>query len=41
MWKPLRYSNDRAKQQLGWHPTTSFNEALERTLAFGASGDSL
>lgn len=36
MWKPLRYSNDRAKQQLGWHPSMSFDEAFERTLAFGA-----
>jgi nucleoside-diphosphate-sugar epimerase len=35
MWKPLRYSNDRAKQQLGWHPSMSFDEAFERTLAFG------
>lgn len=33
MWKPLRYSNDRARQQLGWHPSVSFDEALERTLA--------
>jgi nucleoside-diphosphate-sugar epimerase len=36
MWKPLQYSNDRAKQQLGWHPSTSFDEAFERTMAFGA-----
>lgn len=40
MWKPLSYSNGRAKQQLGWHPATSFDEAMERTLAFGAAGDS-
>lgn len=35
MWKPLQYSNDRAKQQLGWRPSTSFDEAFERTMAFG------
>ena len=36
MWKPLRYSNDRARHLLGWHPSISFDEAFERTLAFGA-----
>lgn len=36
MWKSLRYSNARAKQQLGWYPSTSFDEAFERTLAFDA-----
>lgn len=36
MWKPLKYSNDLAKQKLGWHPTTSFDDAFDRTMAFGA-----
>ena len=36
MWKPLQYSNDRAKQQLGWYPSISFDEAFERTIASGA-----
>lgn len=38
MWKPLQYSNDRAKQQLGWRPSTSFDEAFDRTMAFGVRG---
>jgi nucleoside-diphosphate-sugar epimerase len=38
MWKPLQYSNDRAKQQLGWRPSTSFDEAFKRTMAFGVKG---
>ena len=35
MWKPLQYSNERAKQQLGWHPSITFDEAFERTIASG------
>lgn len=35
MWKPLKYSNERARKQLGWSPAVSFDEALDRTLAFG------
>ena len=35
MWKPLQYSNSRAKERLGWHPTTSFDEAFDRTMASG------
>jgi nucleoside-diphosphate-sugar epimerase len=33
MWKPLRYSNDRAKRVLGWRPLVPFAEALDRTVA--------
>jgi nucleoside-diphosphate-sugar epimerase len=36
MWKPLQYSNSRAKELLGWHPSTSFDEAFEKTMASGA-----
>ncbi len=36
MWKPLQYSNSRAKEMLGWHPSTSFDEAFEKTMASGA-----
>lgn len=36
MWKPLQYSNSRAKELLGWHPQTSFDEAFERTMASDA-----
>ena len=35
MWKPLQYSNSRAKELLGWHPSTSFDEAFEKTMAYG------
>jgi nucleoside-diphosphate-sugar epimerase len=35
MWKPLQYSNSRAKELLGWHPSTSFDEAFEKTMASG------
>jgi nucleoside-diphosphate-sugar epimerase len=38
MWKPLQYSNERAKQQRGWRPSTSFDEAFDRTMAFGVRG---
>jgi nucleoside-diphosphate-sugar epimerase len=30
-WKPLRYSNAKAKQGLGWTPATSFDEGLGKT----------
>jgi nucleoside-diphosphate-sugar epimerase len=36
MWKSLRYSNELAKQKLGWRPTTTLDEAFQRTLAFDA-----
>ena len=32
-WKPLRYSNARAKAVLGWQPETPLSIALDRTLA--------
>ena len=32
-WKPLRFSNERAKRVLGWRPTVPFADALDRTLA--------
>lgn len=33
-WKPLRYSNARAKAVLGWRPRVGFDEGLRRTLAW-------
>lgn len=33
MWKPLRYSNAKAKAALGWRPEKSFTEGLRETLA--------
>jgi nucleoside-diphosphate-sugar epimerase len=32
-WKPLRYSNERAKRMLGWRPATGFDQGLARTAA--------
>ena len=32
-WKPLRFSNERAKRVLGWRPAVPFADALDRTLA--------
>jgi nucleoside-diphosphate-sugar epimerase len=32
--KPLRYSNDRAKQVLGWKPRWNFEEGLDRSFGF-------
>ena len=29
-FKPFHYGNDRAKQVLGWHPSTTLDEALTR-----------
>ena len=31
-WKPLRFSNERAKRVLGWRPAVPFADALDRTL---------
>ena len=33
MWKKLRYTNEKAKSQLGWRPQVSFDEAFERSIA--------
>ena len=33
MWKPLRYSNERAKTLLGWKPEIDLNTAFQRTLS--------
>ena len=33
-WKPLRYSNARAKEALGWKAETSFSQGLSQTLAW-------
>ncbi len=33
-WKPLRYSNLKAKALLGWHPRVGFTEGLEHTFAW-------
>lgn len=32
-FKPLRYSNERAREVLGWQPRYSFEEALERSFS--------
>jgi nucleoside-diphosphate-sugar epimerase len=32
-WKPLRYTNERAKTILNWRPAVPFTEGLNRTLA--------
>ena len=32
MWKPLRFSNQLAKDHLGWQPTVTFAEGVRRTL---------
>lgn len=34
LWKPLRYSNDRAKVDLGWGPAVDFTAGLGRTYAW-------
>lgn len=31
MWKPLRYSNDKARRMLAWQPAVSFADGLART----------
>jgi nucleoside-diphosphate-sugar epimerase len=33
-WKPLRYSNARAKEALSWKAETSFSQGLSQTLAW-------
>jgi len=32
MWRPLKYSNDRARRLLKWAPAVSLDEAFQRTL---------
>lgn len=32
MWRPLRYSNERARRLLGWTPSVGLDEAFARTL---------
>jgi nucleoside-diphosphate-sugar epimerase len=32
MWKPVRYSNEKAKRALGWQPQVHFSDGLEQTL---------
>ena len=32
LWKPLRYTNAKAKQKLNWQPPVSFDEAFDRSL---------
>jgi nucleoside-diphosphate-sugar epimerase len=34
IWKPLRYSNAKAKALLGWKPAVCFAEGLEKTIAW-------
>lgn len=36
-WKPLRFSNSKAKSRLGWQPHVPMAEALRRTIAHAAS----
>jgi nucleoside-diphosphate-sugar epimerase len=38
MWRPLRYSNERARRLLNWTPAISLDEAFERTLNTAFSG---
>jgi nucleoside-diphosphate-sugar epimerase len=33
LWKPLGYSNQRAKELLGWHPAVSFTSGIDRAIA--------
>lgn len=33
MWRPLKYSNERARRLLNWTPTVSLDEAFQRTLS--------
>lgn len=32
-WRPLRFSNERAKRVLGWRPSVAFADAVDRTLS--------
>lgn len=34
MWKPLRYTNEKARRMLGWSPDVDLETAFERTLAY-------
>ncbi len=36
LWRPLRYSNEKAKSRLGWRATVSFEAAFEQTLQLSA-----
>jgi nucleoside-diphosphate-sugar epimerase len=38
MWRPLKYSNDRARRLLNWTPAVSLDEAFQRTLNPASSG---
>jgi nucleoside-diphosphate-sugar epimerase len=33
-WKPLKYSNAKAKDLLGWRPRVGFAEGLEQTFTW-------
>lgn len=35
LWKPLRFSNEKAKELLGWQPGIDTDSAITRTLEFG------
>jgi nucleoside-diphosphate-sugar epimerase len=35
-WRPLRFSNAKAKELLGWTPAVSFRDAIEKTVAGAA-----
>jgi nucleoside-diphosphate-sugar epimerase len=41
LWKPLRYSNAKARRLLGWRPAVSFDEAFERSLPHRATIESV
>jgi nucleoside-diphosphate-sugar epimerase len=34
MWKPLRYTNEKARERLGWQPRTDFATGLRETFAW-------
>lgn len=38
MWKPLRYSNQKAKTLLHWRPEVPFDEAFHRSLSVESAG---
>jgi nucleoside-diphosphate-sugar epimerase len=40
-WKPLRYSNAKAKRHLGWSPEVGLDEGLKRTFSWLSRGDIL
>ncbi len=39
IWKPLNYTNQKAKDRLGWQPDISFDEAFRRSLVIHEGGD--